>query len=104
MNRFLSRTALFLIRAYQVAISPMKNAFLGVSVTCRYQPTCSQYAAEAIDRHGLVCGGGDVRAADLPLPPLGWMWGRPGAGAVLTTAESIAWTARELEFCWWRSR
>ena len=57
MNRFLSRTALFLIRTYQVGISPMKNAFLGVSVTCRYQPTCSQYAAEAIDRHGLVCGG-----------------------------------------------
>jgi len=49
--------ALFLIRAYQVGISPMKNALVGVSVTCRFQPTCSTYAIEAIDRHGLVCGG-----------------------------------------------
>ena len=57
MNRFLSRMVLILIRAYQAGISPMKNAFFGVAVTCRFQPTCSTYAMEAIDRHGLVCGG-----------------------------------------------
>lgn len=37
---------LWLIRGYQVAVSP----WLGPR--CRYQPTCSQYAATAIDRFG----------------------------------------------------
>lgn len=35
-----------LIRAYQVAISPL----LGSS--CRYYPTCSHYAHEAVVRYG----------------------------------------------------
>ena len=34
------------IRFYQIAISPL----LGPS--CRYTPTCSQYAKEAIIKHG----------------------------------------------------
>lgn len=57
MNRLLTGMAHLLIRAYQVGISPMKNALFGVPVTCRFQPTCSTYAMEAIDRHGVVCGG-----------------------------------------------
>ena len=39
-----------LIRAYQVIISPL----LGPS--CRYFPTCSQYAVEAIQKHGISKG------------------------------------------------
>jgi len=39
-----------LIRAYQFLISPM----LGPS--CRYYPTCSEYAAEAIKKHGAIKG------------------------------------------------
>jgi putative membrane protein insertion efficiency factor len=35
-----------LIRAYQLAISPL----LGPS--CRFHPSCSHYALEAIDTHG----------------------------------------------------
>lgn len=38
------------IRAYQTTISP----WLGRN--CRFHPTCSQYAIEAIRRHG-VCRG-----------------------------------------------
>lgn len=34
------------IRFYQYCISPLKPA------TCRYVPTCSQYAIEAIRKHG----------------------------------------------------
>ena len=41
---------LWLIRAYQLAISP----FLGRH--CRFHPTCSAYAAEALVRHGLIRG------------------------------------------------
>lgn len=39
-----------LIRGYRVFISPL---FLP---SCRFQPTCSQYAIEALDRHGVLKG------------------------------------------------
>ena len=39
-----------LIRVYQLFISPV----LGPS--CRYLPSCSDYAAEAIQRHGALVG------------------------------------------------
>lgn len=40
-----------LIRFYQVAISPMTQS------SCRYTPTCSQYALEAVHKHGPFKGG-----------------------------------------------
>jgi putative membrane protein insertion efficiency factor len=42
--------ALFLIRAYQLALSPLLGRH------CRYHPTCSAYAREAIEKHGLLKG------------------------------------------------
>ena len=39
------------IRFYQLAISPMTPA------TCRYYPSCSNYAVEAIDKYGALKGG-----------------------------------------------
>lgn len=39
-----------LIRAYQLFLSPL------VGPTCRYLPSCSDYAAEAIQRHGALAG------------------------------------------------
>jgi putative membrane protein insertion efficiency factor len=42
--------ASLLIRAYQVAISP----WLGPA--CRFEPSCSHYALEAIERHGVLRG------------------------------------------------
>ena len=41
----------FLVRFYQVAISPLTPA------TCRYSPTCSHYTLEALQKHGLFSGG-----------------------------------------------
>jgi putative membrane protein insertion efficiency factor len=46
----MKRLAAGLIRIYQVSVSPL----LGPS--CRFHPTCSEYAEEAILRHGLVRG------------------------------------------------
>lgn len=37
---------IFLIRFYQVCISPLKPP------TCRFTPTCSQYGLEAFRKHG----------------------------------------------------
>ena len=43
---------ILLIKVYQIGISPM----LGPN-KCRYQPTCSHYALEALQKHGLFKGG-----------------------------------------------
>jgi putative membrane protein insertion efficiency factor len=42
--------ALFLIRCYQVLISPL------VGPHCRFYPTCSSYTYQAIKKHGLLKG------------------------------------------------
>jgi putative membrane protein insertion efficiency factor len=38
------------VRAYQVLVSPLLPA------TCRFQPSCSRYALEALDRFGAIRG------------------------------------------------
>jgi putative membrane protein insertion efficiency factor len=40
-----------LIRAYRYCLSPWWGR------SCRFEPTCSAYAIEAIERHGAVKGG-----------------------------------------------
>jgi putative membrane protein insertion efficiency factor len=42
---------LFLVRVYQVALSPLLGS------NCRFQPTCSAYAKESIEAHGPWRGG-----------------------------------------------
>lgn len=46
-----SRFFIFLIRLYQILLSPILGA------SCRYTPTCSQYGLEAIRKHGPFKGG-----------------------------------------------
>ncbi|SLH76318.1 Putative membrane protein insertion efficiency factor [Mycobacteroides abscessus subsp. abscessus] len=46
-----ARAVIFLIRLYQTWISPMRLP------SCRFMPTCSQYAVEALTAHGLIRGG-----------------------------------------------
>ena len=41
----------FFVRVYQYAISPV------LGPRCRYQPTCSDYASEALGTHGAIAGG-----------------------------------------------
>jgi putative membrane protein insertion efficiency factor len=47
----LARFLLYLIRFYRVAISPM------LPPACRYTPSCSAYAEEAVQVHGAWRGG-----------------------------------------------
>ena len=42
---------IFLVRFYQVVVSPLKPP------SCRYTPTCSQYALEALKKYGAFKGG-----------------------------------------------
>jgi len=44
------RLGLILIRGYQRLLSPI------LGCKCRYYPTCSDYAYEAVERHGLFKG------------------------------------------------
>ncbi len=46
-----------LLRLYQWSVSPVLTAVFGpAGFGCRYEPTCSQYAIEAVREHGAVAG------------------------------------------------
>lgn len=45
-----TRAALWLVRFYQVCISPLHGP------CCRFTPTCSQYCVQAIKKYGLLVG------------------------------------------------
>ncbi|ACB74757.1 membrane protein insertion efficiency factor YidD [Opitutus terrae] len=51
-----ARTLLGLVWLYQHTLSPVLPAIFGPSCGCRFAPTCSHYAAEAVRRHGAVIG------------------------------------------------
>lgn len=46
----MSKLALWLLTAYRYAVSPM------IGPVCRFYPSCSQYAEQAIRRYGLARG------------------------------------------------
>jgi len=47
----MKQVVLWALRVYKVAVSPL------LPPACRYTPTCSEYAMEAIERHGVWTGG-----------------------------------------------
>ncbi len=47
----MSRLLVLAVRAYQWVLSPI------LPVSCRFEPTCSAYAVEALGRHGALRGG-----------------------------------------------
>src|SRR5262249_43970255 len=54
---WLQNALLAALRLYRFAISPVLTAALGpMGLGCRFTPTCSQYAMEAIREHGVVPG------------------------------------------------
>jgi putative membrane protein insertion efficiency factor len=53
------------VRLYRVTFSPM------VGMNCRFQPTCSAYALEALETHGALRGGWLAARRILRCHPLG---------------------------------
>jgi uncharacterized protein len=51
VNQCAKFVVLQLLRGYKWAISPL------LPPACRYVPTCSEYAVEAVERYGAVRGG-----------------------------------------------
>ena len=45
-----ARVGIVLVRAYQLALSPFAGG------ACRFTPSCSEYAIEAIQEHGALRG------------------------------------------------
>ena len=56
------------VRAYRLVFSPW------VGFNCRYNPTCSAYALEALEKHGAIKGGWLAFRRILRCHP----WGRSG--------------------------
>ena len=52
-----SRLLILAVRGYQLTLSPLLRALAGGACGCRYLPTCSEYAIEALRRHGALRGG-----------------------------------------------
>ena len=51
ITKILAVPFIWLVRFYQAAISPYTPS------SCRYSPTCSGYALEALQKHGVLKGG-----------------------------------------------
>lgn len=51
-GRLVKGALIYIIRGYQTYISPRLRP------CCRFTPTCSQYALEAIEKYGAIKGGG----------------------------------------------
>jgi len=51
MRQIARQTAVFLLRGYKCMISPL------FPPSCRYVPSCSEYAMEAVELYGVVRGG-----------------------------------------------
>jgi putative membrane protein insertion efficiency factor len=91
LNQLAQRVVLLLLRGYKWAISPM------FPPACRYVPTCSEYAMEAVERFGAARGGWMAVRRVLRCHPLAGGGHDPvvrsesGAGAVVEAPLRSRW-------------
>ena len=76
----LARVLALPVRAYRLVASPL------VGQSCRFQPTCSAYALEALERHGALKGAALAAARIARCHP----WGGSGIDNVPQTAQDPA--------------
>jgi len=77
---------LFAVRIYRAVLSPALGAFFGPGNGCRFTPTCSAYAAEAVRTHGAISGSALAVRRICRCHP----WGRCGHDPVPPRRESGA--------------
>jgi putative membrane protein insertion efficiency factor len=77
---------IFAIRVYRWTISPAQIFLFGSTVGCRFTPTCSQYAIEAIYSHGTLTGSALAAKRICRCRP----WGDCGHDPVPQNESSIA--------------
>lgn len=61
----MKRPLLFLLRGYKTWVSPM------LPPSCRFHPTCSEYAYDAVEKYGILKGGRLATWRVLRCNPLG---------------------------------
>jgi len=76
----LLRGVIFLVQAYRNMISPLRPA------SCRFTPTCSQYAVDALGEYGLIRGSSLAAARLAKCGP----WHRGGWDPIPERAEVAA--------------
>ena len=95
IHRLPRQVVIFVIELYRTWVSPMRLP------TCRFEPTCSGYAVEALSRHGFLYGGWLSVVRLLKCGP----WHKPGYDPVpergprelFTTSERPVTSERSVE-------
>jgi putative membrane protein insertion efficiency factor len=90
--RLPARTLLALVWLYQKTLSPALPVILGPSCGCRFSPTCSHYAADAVRTHGAVIGSFLAARRLLKCTPL-----HPGGFDPVPTAIRLRPTCRRAD-------
>jgi putative membrane protein insertion efficiency factor len=72
------------VKVYRLMLSP----WLGSS--CRFEPTCSAYALEAIEKHGALRGGWLTLRRLSKCHPISWLGGSSGYDPVPDACHSSA--------------
>jgi uncharacterized protein len=80
LKQYAKFVTLKMLRAYKWAISPL------FPPACRYVPTCSEFAMEAVERFGALRGGWMALGRVLRCHPLG----RAGYDPVVRVANNVA--------------
>lgn len=57
MRTLLNNLLIGLVHLYRWTVSPLKSVLFGPLGRCRFQPTCSVYALQALRAHGPFQGG-----------------------------------------------
>jgi putative membrane protein insertion efficiency factor len=57
MKSPLQHILIFAVRLYRWTLSPAKTFLFGSHAECRFEPSCSVYALQALKLHGAVRGG-----------------------------------------------
>jgi uncharacterized protein len=52
----MKRIPMIIVHCYRLVLSPLMRFLFGTAGACRYTPTCSCYALEALERHGALRG------------------------------------------------